>query len=76
MLANETRTKVNHLEVTRRKRVRRMKMMILTGVVILLFTSVIINFVLIFKVLHFEKKIHKLYSNENTVIVQEQTHIQ
>ncbi len=47
----------------RKKRVQRMKHFILFGAVFLLFASVILNLVLVFKVIHLEGQIDQLYSS-------------
>lgn len=46
----------------KRKRVNRIKYFIIFFAVILLFTSVILNFVLMFKVMHLEEEMNQLYS--------------
>lgn len=57
-------------QLARRKRVNRFKTIIVAGVVILIGTSVILNIVLVFKVLHLESQINKLYSQTPVVITQ------
>lgn len=52
----------NHNQDKKRKRVNRIKYFIILCAVILLFTSVILNFVLMFKVLHLEEQMNQLYS--------------
>ena len=45
-----------------RKRVNRIKYFIIICAVILLFTSVILNFVLMFKMMQLEEQVNQLYS--------------
>lgn len=54
----------NKKKTARGKRVNRMKRFIISVAVILLFLSVILNFVLALKVLGLEEKINQLYSHE------------
>ena len=48
---------------TRKKRVQRIKRFILFCAVFLLFASVILNLILVFKVIHLEGQIDQLYSS-------------
>lgn len=68
---NKKRNVTNKQQAGKRKRVNRMKALIVVGAVILLFTSVILNFVLVFKVLQLESQIDKLYSVVPVSIAQE-----
>lgn len=70
MPANKKRKETHNAMEARRKRVNRLKNMIVAGAVILLFTSVILNFLLFFKVLRLEGQIDKLCSRDNVVITQ------
>lgn len=60
-MSTETNKK-NSKQNKRRMRVNRIKSCIVVFAVILLFTSVILNFVLMFKVMHLEGQIDQLYS--------------
>lgn len=71
MPANKKKKETHNAKESRRKRVNWMKNMIVAGAVILLFTSVILNFLLFFKVLHLEGQIDKLCSQDNVVITQD-----
>ncbi len=51
-------------KTARRKRVNRLKRIIIGVVIILLFLSVILNFILACKVLRLEEKVNHLYSKE------------
>lgn len=62
MPADKKKKEISNKQTAKRKRVNRLKSLIIFGAVILLFTSVILNFVLVFKVLHLEKQINQLYS--------------
>ncbi len=70
MPASKKRKAVNTVQAHRRKRVNHLKTIIVAGAVILLFTSVILNFVLVFKVLHLENQIDKLYSEASVNVIQ------
>lgn len=52
----------------KRKRVNRMKSLIIVLAVILLFTSVVLNFALVLKVLHLEQQVSRLYSDSQFVV--------
>lgn len=71
MPANKKNRDTKNIQATKRKRVNRMKSFIIAGAVILLFTSVILNFILVFKVLHLESQIDQLYSVNSVSVVQE-----
>lgn len=62
MPANNKRKDTKRIQAAKRKRVNRLKRIIVAGAVILLLTSVILNFILVFKVLHMESQINQLYS--------------
>lgn len=62
MPANNKKKDTKRIQAAKRKRVNRLKKIIVAGAVILLLTSVILNFVLVFKVLHLESQINQLYS--------------
>ena len=61
----------DNAQLAKRKRVNRFKTIIVAGVVILIGTSVILNIILVFKVLHLESQINKLYSQNSVVITQD-----
>lgn len=48
----------------KRKRINRMKSIIVGAAVLLLFVSVVLNIVLIFKVFSLEQQVDKLYSDQ------------
>ncbi|MGN0497284.1 MAG: hypothetical protein ACI4GW_13745 [Lachnospiraceae bacterium] len=52
----------NQKQIKKRKRVNRIKSFIVLCAILLLFSSVILNFVLMFKVMHLENQIDHLYS--------------
>lgn len=60
----------DNTQSSRRKRVNRFKAMIVIGAVVLICTSVLLNIVLVFKVLHLENEIDKLYSQTPAVVTQ------
>ena len=62
MPADKKNKDTGNKQAAKRKRINRLKSLIIIGAVILLFTSVILNCVLVFKVLHLEKQIDQLYS--------------
>lgn len=64
MSSQNKTAKQNVKEAARRRRVKRLKSLIIGVVVILLFLSVILNFILAFKVLRLEQKVEQLYSQE------------
>lgn len=70
MQANKKRKEGNTTQASRRSRVNHLKTMILIGAVILLFTSVILNFALMIKVLHLENQIDRLYSETQILVTQ------
>lgn len=55
-------TGTNNKSKNNRKRVNRIKYLIVAFAVLLLVSSVVLNFVLMFKVLHLEQQIDQLYS--------------
>ena len=71
MQANKEKKEGNTTQASRRSRVNRLKSMILIGAAILLFTSVILNFALVIKVLHLENQIDKLYSDTQVFVTQD-----
>lgn len=54
--------KSDNIQSKRKKRVNRLKTMIVFMAVFLLLASVILNFVLVFKVFELQSKVDKLYS--------------
>lgn len=66
MSASNKKNKENTDQTARRKRVNRFKTLIIFMALILLFTSVILNFALAIRVLHLEDQIDKLYSGVQT----------
>lgn len=68
MQMNQNLSNLNNNQNIRKKRVQKIKILIILSVVLLLFSSLILNFVLIFKVLHFEECIHNLYSSNDLYI--------
>lgn len=62
MPADNKRRNTEIRQTVKRKRVNRLKTLIVAGAIILLFTSVILNIALIFKVLHLEGQIDQLYA--------------
>lgn len=75
MPASKKKKEMHNVKESRRKRVKRLKTMIVAGAVILLFASVILNFVLLFKVLRLEGQIDKLYSQTNIAITQDDLYL-
>lgn len=71
---NNTNEKHNK-KASKRKRVNRMKTLIVFAAVFLLFSSVILNFVLIMKVLKLENKINQIYSQNHIVMIEKQLYI-
>ena len=75
-MATLKNTNENHnKKASKRKRVNRLKTLIVFGAVVLLFSSVILNFVLIMKVLKLESKINQIYSQNQMVVLEEQIYI-
>lgn len=70
MSANRKETDRKNTQLSRRKRVNCFKTMIIIGAVVLICTSVLLNIVLVFKVLHLENEIDKLYSQTPVVVTQ------
>lgn len=66
MSASKKTNKENTDQAARRKRVNRFKTLIVLVALVLLFTSVILNFALAIRVLHLESQIDKLYSEVQT----------
>lgn len=52
----------------KRKRINRMKSVIVGAAVLLLFVSVVLNIVLIFKVFSLEQQVDKLYSDQISTV--------
>ncbi len=75
MPASKKTKKVHNKKSERRNRVNRLKSLIVFVAVILLFTSVALNFMLVFKVLKLEGQIDKIYSQCNTEMTQEFLHM-
>ncbi|MCM1496976.1 MAG: hypothetical protein NC124_00755 [Clostridium sp.] len=71
MPANNKKKDATGKMAAKRKRVNRMKSLIVAGAIILLFTSVILNVFLVFKVLRLENQIDKLYSEVPVSFAQE-----
>jgi len=71
MPANNKTKEMRNNKASRRKRVNRLKSLIVLVAVVLLFTSVILNFALVLKVLKLEGQIDKIYSHNNMVVAQE-----
>lgn len=71
MPAGKNTKEVNNSKGARRNRVNRIKSLIVLVAVFLLFTSVILNIVLVFKVLKLEGQIDKLYSQNYTAVIEE-----
>ena len=69
-MPTNNRNKVDNAKADKRKRVNRIKSLIVAAAVLLLFSSVILNIVLAFKVLHLESQIDKLYSSQAGVITE------
>lgn len=61
----------NSLQPSRRKRINRLKTFIVIGAVVLLCTSVILNIILVFKILHLENQFDILYSQTPVVVTQD-----
>lgn len=74
MPANKKNKDIKNIQAAKRKRVNRIKSFIIAGAVILLFTSVILNIILVFKVLHLESQMDQLYSANSVFVVQELQH--
>lgn len=68
-MAENKKKEMNKAQTAKRKRVNTLKSLIVFAAVILLFTSVILNFIMVMKVLHLNNQIDKLYSTEHTVEV-------
>lgn len=75
MSASKKTNKENTEQAARRKRVNRFKTLIVIFALVLLFTSVILNFVLAIKVLHLESQIDQLYSEVRTETTQNLTYL-
>ena len=71
MPASNKKKEVHNNKASRRNRVNRLKSLIVFAAIVLLFTSVILNFLLVFKVLQLEGQIDKLYSRNNVVVTQD-----
>ena len=71
MPASNNNKKMHNKKAARRNRVNRLKSLIVLAAVILLFSSVILNFLLVFKVLKLEEQVDKLYSQNNVVVTQD-----
>lgn len=68
-MPNKGKMDANKTKAAKRKRVNTLKSLIIVAVVILLFTSVTFNLVMVMKVLHLNNQISNLYS-DCTVTVQ------
>ncbi len=75
MPASKNTKEVHNIKASKRKRVNRLKTLIVIGAVVLLFSSVILNFVLIMKVLKLEGKINQIYSQNQIVVMENQVYI-
>ncbi len=71
MPASNNTKEVHNNKASKRKRVNRLKTVIVFAAVILLFTSVILNFALVFKVLKLEGQIDRIYSQNNAIVTQD-----
>lgn len=71
MPASNKNQKMHNNKASRRKRVNRLKSLIVVAAIMLLFTSVILNFVLVFKVLKLEDQIDRIYSQNNITTTQD-----
>ncbi len=70
MPASKNTKEVHNNKASKRKRVNRLKTFIVLAAVILLFTSVFLNFALVFKVLKLEGQIDQIYSQNNVIVTQ------
>ncbi len=75
MPASDENKKKQKNQAARRNRVNRLKSFIVLMAVLLLFTSVILNFVLVFKVLKLEGQIDKIYSQNHVIIQQDNLYL-
>lgn len=75
MSASKNTNKENTNQAARRKRVNRFKTFIVFVALVLLFTSVLLNFFLAIKVLHLESQIDKLYSEVQIETMQNLTYL-
>lgn len=71
MPASNNKNNKQNKKAARRNRVNRIKSLIVVMAVILLFTSVILNFLLVFKVLKLEKQVDKLYTQNRVIVAQD-----
>ncbi|MBQ4057731.1 MAG: hypothetical protein IJD40_02225 [Lachnospiraceae bacterium] len=71
MPTSKNTKEVHNNKASRRNRVNQIKSLIVFAAVLLLFTSVILNVILVFKVLKLEGQIDKLYSQNYTVVKEE-----
>ena len=74
MATDKNTDKKQNKKASQRKRVNRLKTLIVFGAVVLLFSSVILNFVLIMKVLKLEGKINQIYSQNHIVVMEDKVH--
>lgn len=58
-------------DIERKKRVNQLKMIIVFVSILLVLASVILNFILMFKVIQLQNKIDKLYSMERSMVTME-----
>ena len=58
----------------RKKRVNQLQISIMSIVIILLFSAVILNVILVIKVIQLQHKVDKLYSMEQNMVVMEEVH--
>lgn len=75
MSAGRRKTERNSARLAKRKRVNRLKTIIVIGAVLLICTSVILNIVLVFKVLHIENQIDELYSQTPVMVTQNNVYL-
>jgi len=63
--------KAENAQIKRKKRVNRLKMLIVCMAAFLLLASVILNFILVFKVFELQGKVNKLYSMAPATVAME-----
>lgn len=74
-MTENKKKEMNKAQAAKRKRVNTLKSLIVFAAVILLLTSVVLNFVMVIKVLHLNNQIDKLYSIERVVEVPNTTNL-
>lgn len=67
-MPNKKKMKQNKAMAAKRRRVNTLKTLIVFAAVILLFTSVTFNLVMVVKVLHLDRQIGKLYSDSAVTV--------